>query len=53
MRSAIPITACVLQYLDHTIAKPGLYLMGNVVDPEKLMADLTRMGIKIEEQTNL
>jgi saccharopine dehydrogenase (NAD+, L-lysine-forming) len=45
--TAIPVAACLLQYLDGSIRKPGLYLMGNLVEPVRLMKNIERMGIKI------
>ena len=46
--TAIPVVACIAQYLDGSIAKPGLWMMGHVVDPVRLMDDMERMGIKIQ-----
>jgi saccharopine dehydrogenase (NAD+, L-lysine-forming) len=45
--TAIPVIACVLQYLDGII-KPGLWMMGHVVEPNRLMRDLEEMGIQIK-----
>jgi hypothetical protein len=50
MFTAIPVTACLLQYLDGSIRKPGLWVMGQAVDAARLMRDMQRMGIEIEEQ---
>ena len=46
--TAIPVVACIAQYLDGSIVKPGLWMMGHVVDPVRLMNDMERMGIKIQ-----
>jgi saccharopine dehydrogenase (NAD+, L-lysine-forming) len=46
--TAIPVVACLRQYLDGSIARPGLWLMGEVVDPARLFADLEHMGVRIE-----
>jgi len=46
--TSIPIVACLKQYLDGTINKPGLWMMGNVVEPTRLMTDMENMGIKIQ-----
>ena len=46
--TAIPVVACLLQYLDGTIRKPGLWFMGNVVDPDRLLNDMIRMGIQMK-----
>ena len=48
--TAIPAVACLLQYLDGSIARPGLWLMGEVVEPKRLIKDLERMGVKIQIQ---
>jgi hypothetical protein len=36
------------QYLDGSIARPGLWLMGEVVDPARLFKDLGHMGARLE-----
>lgn len=46
--TAIPTVACLLQYLDGSIRKPGLWLMGHVVEPNRLLKDMERMGVKME-----
>jgi saccharopine dehydrogenase (NAD+, L-lysine-forming) len=46
--TAIPVVACVRQYLDGTIARPGVWLMGEVVEPDRLFADMEQMGVGIE-----
>lgn len=43
--TAIPVAACLLQYLDGSIRKPGLWYMGSIVEPERLMGDMERMGV--------
>jgi saccharopine dehydrogenase (NAD+, L-lysine-forming) len=48
MFTAIPVVACLLQYLDGSIRKPGLWFQANVVDPNRLMADMENMGVEIE-----
>lgn len=46
MLTAICAVACLLQVLDGTIRKPGLWLMGHIVDPARLLKDMERMGAK-------
>lgn len=46
--TALPVVACLLQYLDSSIRQPGLWLQGNVVEPQRFFADLKRMGTTIE-----
>ena len=45
--TAIPVAACMLQYLDGSIAAPGLWLQALVVEPTRFMMDMQRMGITI------
>jgi saccharopine dehydrogenase (NAD+, L-lysine-forming) len=46
--TAIPVVACVRQYLDGLIASPGLWLMGEVVEPARLFHDMEEMGVSVE-----
>ncbi len=46
--TAIPVVACLLQYLDGSIRKPGLWLQANIVEPNRFMQDMKRMGIEIK-----
>ena len=43
--TAIPVAACLLQYLDGSICRPGLWLQAHAVKPDRLMADMERLGI--------
>ncbi len=45
--TAIPVVACLLQYLDGAANKPGLHWMGQLAEPVRLMNDMKNMGIKI------
>jgi saccharopine dehydrogenase (NAD+, L-lysine-forming) len=48
MFTAIPAVSCLLQYLDGTIRNPGLWFMGDVADPDRLLNDMVRMGIRMK-----
>jgi hypothetical protein len=45
--TAIPAAACLLQYLDGSIRKPGLWLQAHVVEPKRFMHDLARLGAEV------
>ena len=47
--TAIPVAACLLQYLDGSIDKPGLWMQALVVEPNRFMTDMQRMGIKVRK----
>jgi saccharopine dehydrogenase (NAD+, L-lysine-forming) len=47
--TAIPTVACLLQVLDGSVRKPGLWFQANIVEPVRLMKDMQRMGIEIQE----
>lgn len=49
--TAIPIIACIHQYLDGSITKPGLWLMGHIVEPNRLMKDMREMGVNFKESS--
>lgn len=49
--TAIPVAACLLQYLDGTARRPGLWMMGHLVDPIRLFEDMEDMGVDIHQET--
>jgi hypothetical protein len=48
--TAMSVAAFLVQYLDGSAKKPGLAMMGHLVDPERFVADLERMGADVEVQ---
>jgi saccharopine dehydrogenase (NAD+, L-lysine-forming) len=50
MLTAIPVVACLLQYLDGSIRVPGLWTQANIVEPNRFMKDMERMGVDIRMQ---
>lgn len=48
--TAIPVAATIHQYLDSTtrVRKPGLWLQGTAVDPERPLKNMEEMGLKVE-----
>jgi|Deesub1362A_J573_1020465.scaffolds.fasta_scaffold12355_1 saccharopine dehydrogenase (NAD+, L-lysine-forming) len=50
MFTAIPVAACLLQYFDGFIKKPGLWTQATVVESNRLMEDMERMGIDAQIQ---
>ncbi|HSB67550.1 MAG TPA: saccharopine dehydrogenase NADP-binding domain-containing protein [Anaerolineales bacterium] len=48
--TAIPVAACLLQYMDGSIKQPGLWWQASVVEPERFMVDMHRMGITVERE---
>jgi saccharopine dehydrogenase (NAD+, L-lysine-forming) len=47
MLTAIPVIACLLQYLDGSLRKPGLWTQANIVEPNRLMTDMERLGVDV------
>ncbi len=47
--TALAVLACLNQYFDRSIPRPGLYLMGQIVDEQRLITDLERMGVPMLE----
>ncbi|MBS1272215.1 MAG: hypothetical protein MAGBODY4_01355 [Candidatus Marinimicrobia bacterium] len=48
--TAVPVVACLMQYLDGTIGAPGLWYQANVVEPQRFMNDLRDMRIDMSEE---
>ncbi len=46
--TVIPVIALLKQYLDGSIRKPGLWMMGHIVDPDRLLGDMGRMGVDVQ-----
>jgi len=46
--TAAPAAAAILQYLDGSARRAGLWLQGLAVDPRRFMADLERLGAAVE-----
>ena len=46
--TAIPVAACLLQYLDGTIRQTGLCFESLVVEPKRFMADIKRLGAQVD-----
>jgi saccharopine dehydrogenase (NAD+, L-lysine-forming) len=46
--TAIPVVACLIQYLDGALNKPGLYWQSWVVQPERFFNDMKGMGLEIQ-----
>ena len=47
--TAIPAVACLLQLLDGSAHQPGLHWQALIVESERFLADMARMGINIRE----
>ncbi len=47
--TSIPVAACLLQWLDGSARRPGVWMMGHLVQPQRLFADMQRMGVRVEE----
>jgi saccharopine dehydrogenase (NAD+, L-lysine-forming) len=49
--TVIPVIALMTQYLDGSIRQPGLWMMGHIVDPDRLLGDMRRMGVDVQVLT--
>jgi saccharopine dehydrogenase-like NADP-dependent oxidoreductase len=45
--TAIPVVAALSQYLDGSVRRPGLWMMGHLAEPVRLFADMQRMGVQV------
>ena len=46
--TAIPAVACLMQYLDGSIRKPGVWLQAHIVEPRRFFDDMKTMGAEIQ-----
>ncbi|MFH1906957.1 MAG: saccharopine dehydrogenase NADP-binding domain-containing protein [Chloroflexota bacterium] len=45
--TAVPVVTLLLQYLEGSAKRPGLWMMGHLAEPARLMKDMERMGVKV------
>jgi saccharopine dehydrogenase-like NADP-dependent oxidoreductase len=50
--TAIPVVASLLQVLDGSARRRGLWMMGHLVDPARLMQDMASMGAQVAVQAS-
>jgi len=48
--TAIPVVACLEQVLDGSARRPGLWMMGHLVDPLRLFRDMEAMGVQVSSR---
>lgn len=48
--TAIPVAAALLQYLNGAAKKSGLWMMGHLVEPHRLITDMKRMGVRLRTE---
>ena len=46
--TAIPVVACLLQYLNGNIRRPGLWFQANLVEPIQFFEVIKRLGVSVD-----
>lgn len=50
--TAVPVVACLLQYLDGSIGKSGLWFQANFVEANRFFKDFERLGISVSKSSS-
>ena len=50
--TAVPVVACLLQYMEGIIRRPGLWFQANLVEPAQFFDDIKRLGVEITLEEN-
>ena len=45
--TAIPVAGTLMQYLDGSARRPGLWMMGHLAEPARLLQDMQKMGVRV------
>jgi len=51
--TAVPAAACLLQLLDGSARQPGLHLQAHIVEPNRFLGDLERLGLTVHIEANV
>jgi saccharopine dehydrogenase (NAD+, L-lysine-forming) len=46
--AAVPVVACLLQYLERKTRLPGIWYQASFVEPKRFFEDISRMGVTVE-----
>ena len=52
LMTAAPAAACLLQVLDGSARRPGLHTQAQLVEPERMLRDIERMGVDLRLEEN-
>ena len=52
LMTAAPVVACLRRILDGCIRRPGVWLQGQLVDPDDFFTDLASFGLSVEAEVS-
>ena len=51
--TVVAVVACLMQYMEGSICRPGLWFQANLVVPTQFFSDIKRLGVEISVKESI